>query len=182
MAQPEFDDGTRQLLGQGVLAYFAKLYPWQRNPVPQVKIIDIVEALGNQKKAAKLIGVTDRTLRRWANGAKPTPANIAKIDKAYRTKEVRDSVLRNHLERHGFRARNTVEDLLYKAIQRGDTSPMALGAILAEFMVRHGVPKILVAHTAPTFTTGMDDMNIRVCTVSDDDDRGEYPFHIGNYA
>jgi hypothetical protein len=176
-----FDDSTRRMLGEGVLAYFAKLYP-RTEPVPVLKVLDIVQAVGSQRAAAKLIGVTDRTLRRWANGAVPTKANLAKVDRAYRTKDVRDSVFVNHLKDRGFTPRTTIERILFNAIEQHRTTGADLGAVLAKFMVDHGVPQDFVALSRPTFTPGMDQMYFRLCQISEDDDRGAWPFNIGKYA
>lgn len=181
-SQPPLSDDSRRILGIGVLAHFASRYPYHA-PSAQIQILDVMEAHGTQRKAAQAIGVSDRTLRRWANGATPTPANLAKLEKAHRSKAVRDVVFVNHLQANGFTPSTTIQALLYQAIKDGHTSPEELGAVLADFMVRGGVPETLVVHTPPTFDAGMYVLNPGMeCTISEDDDRGDWPFNIGSYA
>jgi hypothetical protein len=173
-----FSDDSIKNLGRGIARYFINLYP-----LAGLSFTDRVRGLiehyatgprgrGGQKNAAAAIGVSPRTLRRWARGTTPIKTSQARVDRAY---------LAIHLDLNNFRPRNTFEARMASAFSAGQ-SITELGRLAEHIMtVENKVPKSATFPRVPDFTPGMDQMWAPECTVSDGDGRDQFPFNVGNY-
>jgi hypothetical protein len=166
-----FDDSSVKNLGRGVAAYFAGLYP-----LASLDLIDrlrgLIEHYGSGRRAAAAVGVSASTLRRWARGTIPKAASRQKADRAY---------LNIHLDLNNYRPANTFEARMASAFSAGQ-GVTALGRLAEHIMTRENkVPTITTFPRVPQFTTGMTTMWAPECTVSDGDNREQFPFNVGTY-